>query len=374
VRRIEKYFGDTALSILKLFIVEEKYPVHTIEHSMIKSILVVIRHQMGDMLCSTPMIRSLRRFYPEAHITLVTKNSTGFEQVFKHNSKQLVDEVQSYEYGFENFINLIKELRYRKNNLAIVPSTVVFSATNHLIAYFSRSRIRTGVSSFNSFDNKVGYLLNVKDDFLWQTPRVHQIERNLDVIRQLGIDPSEKHIKIEIANENRKFAEEFIKSNLSGYNIVVGYHPGAAKEGNVWAPEKFAELAYLFHQKFSAGIFISEGPDDAMCVRELTGILKEKYGIEKIAKHRGQLMNNMGIINQLDLFITNDTGIMHLAAGLEIPEIALFGPTSAFEWGPLGTDKISVQSPGEGINGISVDRVYKIAEGMLSERFSLKNS
>jgi heptosyltransferase-2 len=155
---------------------------------------------------------------------------------------------------------------------------------------------------------------------------------------------------------------------------VVGFHPGAAKEGNVWSPGRFAELAFLIRQKFQAEFFISEGPDDAKYVLEMVKILKEKYGIDKVVKHRGQLMNNVGIIKQLGLFITNDTGIMHLAAGLEVPEIALFGPTIAFEWGPLGSNKVSVQSPGKSIDDISVERVFNIAENILSKTFSLKNS
>lgn len=374
MRTIEKYFGDLAISTLKLFILEQKYPVQNIEHGKVKNILVILRHQMGDMLCATPMIRSLRSFYPAAFITLVTKSSTNFEQVFKHNSMQLVDEVKSFEYGFENFVNLIKELRERKYDLAIVPSTVVFSATNHLAAYYSKAWIRAGVSSFNGFDNKVAYLLNVKDDFLWEIPRVHQIERNLDIIRLFGVPPAEKRVRIAVSKENGRFAEEFIYQNFRDANIVVGFHPGAAKEGNVWSPGRFAELAFLIRQKFQAEFFISEGPDDAKYVLEMVKILKEKYGIDKVVKHRGQLMNNVGIIKQLGLFITNDTGIMHLAAGLEVPEIALFGPTSAFEWGPLGSNKVSVQSPGKSIDDISVERVFNIAENILSKTFSLKNS
>ena len=293
MRKIEKYFDNLGLSILKLFILDQRYPVDKIEHEKIKNILVIIRHQMGDMLCATPMIRSLRKFYQDSHITLVTKNSTGFEQVFKHNSKELADEIKSYEYGFENFIVLIKELKERNYDLSVIPSTVAFSATNHLIAYYSRAKIRAGVSSFNGYDNKVDYLLNVRSDFLWQAPRVHQIERNLDVIRQLDLEPKEKHVRINISKEDSEFADEFIRKYLSGSSSMVGFHPGAAKKGNVWDAGKYAELAYMIHQKYNSEIFISEGPEDAVYVHEMMKVLKEKFGLENITKHRGKLMNNM---------------------------------------------------------------------------------
>jgi heptosyltransferase-2 len=369
LKTIEKFFGDLALSALKLFVLEQSFPVNKIEHAKIKNILLVVRHQMGDMLCASPMMRSLRSFYPDAHITLVTKSSTAFEQVFKHNEKEIADEVKSFEYGFENFMNLIKELRERKYDLAVVPSTVVFSATNHLIAYYSKAPIRAGVSSFNGTDNKTGFLLNVKNIFLWDSRKVHQIERNLDVIRQIGIQPEEKHIRITFNEENLKFADEFRSQNFPEGKMIVGFHPGAAKPGNVWEPARFAELAYLLHQKYDAFIFLSEGPADSWYVANMIRILKTKYGIDKISKHHGKLMDNMGIIKLLDLFITNDTGIMHLAEACDVPVIALFGPTHAFEWGPLGTNKVSIQSTGDDINNISVERVYEVCEQLIKEHF-----
>jgi heptosyltransferase-2 len=70
-------------------------------------------------------------------------------------------------------------------------------------------------------------------------------------------------------------------------------------------------------------------------------------------------MNNAAIINELNLFVTNDTGVMHIASGLTVALIALFGDTNAFEWGPLGENKISIQSPNRKMNGISVDSVFK---------------
>ena len=79
----------------------------------------------------------------------------------------------------------MKTLRDKRIDLAIVPSSVIFSATNHLIAYYSQAKFRVGVRSKDFEPNKIGYTLNIKNDFLWDSKKVHQIERNLDVIRQI---------------------------------------------------------------------------------------------------------------------------------------------------------------------------------------------
>lgn len=369
-KKIEKALGDFFLTLFRLFILNEEFPVDKIEHNNINSILVVLRHQMGDMLCASPMLKSLKDIYPRAHITLVTKESTNYEKIFT-GENSIADVVKNFEYGLENFMALIKELREKRFDLAIVPSTVVFSATNHLIAYFSRARIRTGVSSINNNDNKTSYLLNVRGDFLWETKKIHQVERNLDIIRQLHIVPGITRIKLNIGVKNKEFAEKYLKANFSDINRpIIGVHPGGAKENNIWKISNFAELLNRLYNKFECNIFISVGPHDVRYSEELKRILAEKYKTTNIASHRGILMNNMGIINLTDLFITNDTGVMHLASGLDIPVIALFGPTKAYEWGPLGGNKVSIQSVSADINEITVDQVYELSTRFLNMRIS----
>jgi heptosyltransferase-2 len=371
-RKIEKALGDFFLKVHGLFVLKETYSPDKIDPGKVDSILVILRHQMGDMLCAVPMLYSLKEFYGGARLALVTKDSTNFEQIFSPGNSP-VNEVSDFEYGFENFLNLIKDLRGKRFDIAVVPSTVVFSASNHLIAYYSRSRVRAGVSSINDRDNKADYLLNVKNDFLWETNKVHQIERNLDIIRQLNISPSVKQIRIQLEKKNSDYANQFFNEKFPDKSrIVVGIHPGAAKPGNMWNVKNYTELLSALYKEFNCYVFISVGPEDMRYAAELRNILSEKYDIQDSAYHRGSLMNNMGIINLTDLFITNDTGVMHLASGLDVPEIALFGPTKAYEWGPLGINKVSIQSLTSDINDIKVEEVRKICIKALAGKIAQK--
>jgi heptosyltransferase-2 len=277
------------------------------------------------------------------------------------NDPSLVNEVIKYENGFENFINLIKELRDKHIDLAVVPSTVACSVTNHLIAYYSQAKIRIGVECFDEVDNEAAFLLNIKDEFAWRRNKVHQIERNLDIIRQLKVEPEEKRIKIK--PEINDFIKNFSNTNFPDKNRkIIGLHPGAGKGDNVWAPDKYAELAARLCKDKECYLFISEGPDDLPYVNQLCSILKEKYGLENYSRHKGVLLNNIGLVSLCSIFISNDTGIMHIASGIDnLPVIALFGPTNAYEWGPIGTNKISIQSATGKINDIPVETVYREA-------------
>jgi heptosyltransferase-2 len=367
LKKIEKPTGGFFLSLLKYFIVSGTIQADSIDHTSVKNILVVIRHQMGDFLCASPMVRSLRNFYPEAKITLVTKASTNYDMIFKHD-KSFADDVFYFEYGFESFINLVKDLQNKKFDIAVIPSTVAFSSTNHLLSYYSKARIRVGVNSINYNDNKVAYLLNVKNDFLWESKNVHQIERNLDIIRQINVGKLEKRIRINLTTDSIEFAKKFYSDNFPDKNkSIVGFHPGAGKPQNVWSPENFAALAYKLSQRNSIYIFISEGPSDKEYVEKMTNILLNKYNISNYVKHKGSLMNNLALISQLNLFITNDTGIMHLASGIvSLKLIALFGPTEALQWGPIGEGKYSIQSHSHDINKLSVESVFDICESAIN--------
>lgn len=377
MRKLEKYFGNFFLNLLKLSVIKQDISPDKIDRSSIRNILVIIRHQMGDMLLTTPMLRSLKIQYPDAEITLVTKSSTMFTQIFK-DDKTLVDDIQEYEYGFENFINLIKELRYKSIDLAVVPSTVTFSVTNHLIAYYSKAKIRAGAASINSLDNKAAFLLNLKKDFLWESKKVHFIERNLDIVRQLGFEPKEKRIRIELNKEFTGFAEKYFEENFpDSSRPVIGFHAGAAKPSNVWAPENFAELALRLSKKYNAYIFLTEGPHDSVYVSRLAELIENEddkgtfntqnsvVTNETPVIGRFSLLNCAAAIERLNLFIANDTGIMHLASGMGVPIIALFGPSKAFYWGPIGENKFSIQSASSNINNISVDKVFEVCQQLI---------
>lgn len=365
MRKLEKIIGDAFLFFLKLSVIPNDISAEKIDHSSVKNILIVLRHQMGDMLCATPMIRSLKAQYPDSNIILVTKNSTNFNSIFKDDTT-IVSEVKEFESGFENFIKLVYELRNKKIDLAVVPSPVVFSVTNHLMAYFTRAKIRAGVEAVNLRDNKSAFLLNVKSEFKWDSQKVHIIERNLDVIRQLGIEPEARTIKVGLNRENINFAEKFYSENFPDRSKpVIGFHPGASKPGNVWAAENYAGLAAKLFEKYKPYIFISEGPSDAKYVNEFCSLLEHRYNIGTFKRHHGVLMNNIALINWLNIFLTNDTGVMHLASGLDIPVVAFFGPTSAHEWGPIGENKFSLQSATENINGITVENAYEVCQRIL---------
>jgi len=338
----------------------------------VKNILIVRQHnQLGDMLCSVPLFAAIRKKYPEAHITLVA-SPINYEILFS-DINPFIDKVITYRKApLKNLVDFYKELRDHNYQIGIVPSTVSLSRTSHLINYFSGAKVRVGVKSIDGKKNEMEYLLNVKSDFEWNKNKLHQTERNLDVGRQIGCSISEKEkneVMIHLSEDEKKFADEYVKANFPDKNkLIFGFHPGAGKVPNRWDKDKFIELIKLFNNKFDCYFMITSGSIDG----EITEYVKSglvKSGIACTVLDNTPIRKLSAVIKKLALYITNDTGTLHVAGGVDANVISLFGPTHGYEWAPTGENKFFIQSPTQDINDITVESVFRKADEFLKSEY-----
>lgn len=357
--------------LFKIFGRSEK-PVDLTQFSPeeVKNILIVRQHnQLGDMLCSVPLFAAVRKRFPKAHITLVA-SPINYEILFS-DINPYIDKVITYRKApFKNLIEFYKELRDHNYQIGIVPSTVSISRTSHFINYFSGAKVRVGVKSIDHKLNSVEYLLNVKSEFDWDSRKLHQTERNLDVGRQIGCDLTEKekkNVMIHLSKEETDFADSFINENFQDKNkLIVSMHPGAGKVPNRWNKENFIELTKKLYDKYNCYFLITSGMID----KEITDEVKEKLmklNINCVLLENTPVRKVGAVIKRTDLYITNDTGTLHVAGGVDANIISLFGPTHGYEWAPAGDNKICIQSPTDNINDITVDEVFKASAGILDQ-------
>ncbi len=343
----------------------------------VKNILIVRQHnQLGDMLCSVPLFAAVRKKYPEAHITLVA-SPINYEILFS-DINPYIDKVITYrKTPLKNLIDFYKELRDHNYQIGIVPSTVSLSRTSHLINYFSGAKVRVGVKSIDGKKNEMEYLLNVKSDFEWDKNKLHQSERNLDVGRQIGCFISEKEkneVMIHLSEDEKKFANEYLEANFPDKNkLIFGFHPGAGKIQNRWDKDKFIELIKLLNTKFNCYFMITSGSIDG----EISEYVKsglDKSGIACAILDNTPIRKIGAVIRKLSLYITNDTGTLHVAGGVDANVISLFGPTHGYEWAPSGKNKFFIQSPTKDINDITVESVFNKADEFLKSEYFVKET
>ncbi|MBI1806350.1 MAG: glycosyltransferase family 9 protein [Ignavibacteria bacterium] len=330
----------------------------------VKNILVVRQHdQLGDMLCVIPLLRALRSHFPNAHITLIA-SLVNYEVMRNH---PYLDDVLSYDKrrfiaSFLQLWNFIHTLRTRQYDLAVVPCTVSTSVTSDVLAWLSRAKVRIGAKSLQYRQNPTAFCFTTTVDLRWEpTSRRHQTLRNLDILEPIGLTTEDLMLVIGLTEAEKGFAREFLAPLRKKHRVLVGIHPGAGKVANRWSPGNFASVANRMSKEYDVGIVVTAGPmDDEVLLEMQKGLqcpfeLIQDQPIRRVA----------AMINELDLFVTNDTGVMHIAGALSATVLALFGPTDPLEWAPIGEKNRFIVVADGNINSISVDEVNNLIDVIL---------
>ena len=352
------------LWILKLFLRSKEIEKKDIRLENIKNILIVRQHnQLGDMLCAVPLFAALRNKFPDSEITLVA-SPINYEILFSDINPYIDDVIVYRKSTFKELKDFFKKLRSKKYDLGIVPSTVSLSRTSHFINYLSRASIRVGVKSIDGKQNKTEFLLNVKSDFEWDKNRIHQTERNLDIGRQLGIELHEMdkiRTEIKLSDEEKRFGEIYIEDNFKDKSKpIIAFHPGAGKTQNRWNVDKFLKLILLLHEKYNNHILITSGNIDKNITDKLKNNLKAK-GFQCVILDNTTIRKVAAVITKTNLYITNDTGTMHVGGYVNANVLALFGSTNGYEWAPERENVRYIQSPTDNVNDISEEMVFEKA-------------
>jgi lipopolysaccharide heptosyltransferase II len=334
----------------------------------VKNILVVGKNnQVGDMICSLPLYAALEKKFPSAKIKLVAVK-TNYPIPLKEMNPYL-DSILVYDKSsLKTIYQFYKTLRKIKYQIGIVTSTFAFSTTSHIINFLSGAKIRVGVESIDGRKNKDSKYLNVKKDFYWDKEKKHQKERNLDVVRQIQCDLTEDEIQnigLAITEDDEKFAKEFFSKNFPDKSrIIIGIHPGAGKVSNIWDTKKFYSAINEIYKKYNCYVLITAGWTDKQIINsieeklnesEIDFVIAENFTIKKLA----------AVLNRINLYITNDTGTMHIAGLTKCPMISLFGATKSYEWAPTGNQKYFIKSTSDNINDISVEEVLSLSNNIL---------
>lgn len=363
LKRVEKTVKNTVVGLLRVFFGSKESQGYSLED--VTSVIVIRQHdQLGDMLCAVPLLRALRRRFPRAHITLIA-NPVNYA-IMQHHP--YIDELLNYDKRLffrrpTAFFRFYQSIRNRRYDLAVVPATVSLSLTSSILAYLSGAAIRVGPERLQGQENPVSFLFNVRTTLDWSSDsHRHQTLRTIDVVKPLAISPSDFSHRIGITDDERSEAARFLASLEAEHDRLVGFHPGAGKIPNRWPPDRFAAVANSLFEQLSAGIVVTAGPMDD----EPLHLMVRHLRCPHLVVRRKTIREVAAIISRLTLFVTNDTGVMHVAAGVETPTLSLFGPTDPRQWAPLGGQHRYIASRTGRIEDIEVGEVLRTATAILS--------
>ncbi|MGD1006655.1 MAG: glycosyltransferase family 9 protein [Ignavibacteriaceae bacterium] len=329
------------------------------------SILIVRQHnQLGDILAGVSILRAIKETYPGCHLTLLVspENYLGLvknkfiDRLFIFDKKKICNPFY--------FVELFKLLR-ESFDVVIVPVTVSISFTSNLIARFTNSKTRIGPSYLNGKKNESEFLFDRRVVLDWRAhPDSNVADRILDIVRPFGISTNNLLSEITFDKDDIETAEKFIlgiKTNRD--EILIGFHTGAGKIPNRWSLKKYIALMEKLKDSYGARFYLTGSSSD----KEEIDFIKSRVIFNVGLFINKKITEVAALISLSDLFISNDTGIMHVAGITSTPQVSIFGPTNPFNWAPIGSNKLFIRKS-EFIDDISVEDVYVLCESILKRK------
>ena len=317
-------------------------------------ILVIKMAGIGDLLLATPALRALRETYPHAHIDLlVTPDSAGILNGWQVIDRIIVLDKYLFDYP-QQFLtrphNLLRlkplwrDLRDGHYDAVLL--------LHHLTLPFGRLKHQlllraTGAQWRVGLDNGHGWFLNVrvKDNGFGA---MHEAEYYLAVAGAVGAKTKDKRLVVPLSEADHRQAWQLLYEHETPQNIrhpIIAMHPGSGGYSTArrWAPERFAQLADTLYSGVGGQLLLLGGPEEAELQQHIIDMMHSEMSVRSMAG-KGSIKVTAALLEQVDLFIGNDSALVHLAVAAGTPTVAIFGLTNARAWGPFADEKAGQQA------------------------------
>ena len=300
-----------------------------------KRILIARTDRIGDVLLSTPVIKALRDKYPHSYIAMmVSAYARDIVEGNPYLDKVIIYDKEVLHKSWLSSFRFAQGLKKNKFDLA-----VILHPTNrvHLVSFLAGIPKRVG------YDRKLGFLLTDRIRHTKQLGEKHELEYNLDLLRYLGIEPQGKNLFMPLKPESEKWVKElFRQEGIREADRLLAIHPAASCPSKIWPPERFAQTADKLAQNYGFKILVIAGPKDVKLAEALVKHLRSSV-INLAGKT--SITQLASLLKRCSLFISNDSGPVHIASAVGTPVISIFGRNQAGlsprRWGPVGLkDKI----------------------------------
>lgn len=293
-------------------------------------ILVIRTDRIGDVMLSTPVIKALRDAYPTGYIAMMVRPYARDIVIGNPHLNEVVlydkDGIHKSVVGTAKFIWQLRKKRF--------DTALILHPTNraHIISFLAGIEKRIG------YRRKCGFLLTEKLEDKKHLGEKHEIEYNLDVVRAIGIEAKETTLFMPLRSEDEQIVDGFLKEHiLKGDKKLIAIHPGASCPSKIWPPEKFAQVGDTITKDHNATVIIVTGPHDREIGQAVVDAMHHKPIFVSGDFTLGQVAS---LLHRSSLFISNDSGPVHIAVAVGTPVVAIFGRNQAglnpTRWRPTG--------------------------------------
>jgi heptosyltransferase-2 len=283
-----------------------------------QNVLVVQTSFLGDTVLTLPLLNEIKRRFPATRLSLLC-TPRGRELLQDHVAVDeiLVDDKKGLDKGWLGLWRQARLLRQKRFTMAISPHKSLRSA---LLLFFARIPQRVGFSQ-----SKGWFLYNRRTK---RSAKAHDVDRTLSILRVFGIQlqDCERRFGLPTKPEFQESVTEIFRSRgIHATRPVMGVNPGSVWPTKRWLPEGFARTIELLKQKYDCDVVLFGGPDDAAVAKNIDGLCG---GAAVNLAGRLSLRELPVAIGRCSLFISNDSGPMHIAVAQGVPTVSIFCATT----------------------------------------------
>ena len=306
----------------------------------VRRVLVVRLDNLGDVLVTTPAIHAVRTALPDVEITLlaspvgaqVGRLNPDIDDVIVYEAPW-IDPWQQLPHAPARELAMVERLRADRFDAGIIFTSYRQSALPAAyLLYLAGIPLRLGSSL-----DAAGSLLTTRHKHVERL--VHEVERNLELVGQVGISPAERELVLRVPEAAKHHAAalrgEFDPASGDRRPLVV-VHPGCSMPARTYPAECYVEAIESLVAALGVTVALTGSESECELTNRIVAAL-DPATRTRVRDLAGRLTfpELCGLIEAADLVVTNNTGPMHIAAATRTPVIALFALTNPPEqWGP----------------------------------------
>lgn len=333
-----------AESVLKVYL--DSLSRTEFDPEKVSRILVFAYHGLGNFIMYTPALRLLRERYPTARIDLQVGNNTGCEDVLE--GAGLFDNIYNLPYsaGPRAWLTRSRAVRDTRYDLTISelhshswPLTLLIAASG---APFRLGHVTS--PGWSRRFSRYSFAFNLK---VAMREDEHEIDRYIDLMAAAGarrIAARDAGTFIHLTEEDRAFARHFLRNGSEERaRVTIGFQPGTspAMRWKQWPIERYREVIkrVTADHPESRIVLFGSSVEEAM-IQEMARGLKGRISL---AAGKTSVKQVAALIEQCDLLVCNDSGLMHTAVAVGTPVVAIYGPTDIRRTAPLGERNVVIR-------------------------------
>jgi 3-deoxy-D-manno-octulosonic-acid transferase/heptosyltransferase-1 len=311
------------------------------------SILIIKLSAIGDVVHTLPALNAIRRHYPQAHITWLVEEAAAdlvlghpaLDEVLVSRRKTWIKGLKSRQWlsHLKALATFIETLRSRRYDILL---DFQFSLKGAALIALTRADRKIGFGQGLEHQEHSYLVLNERIPAV--SMEIHALERGLLMLNTLGIVSEPIEYRLPITPEHRRHASQLLsRSELPADQPFAAINPMAKWESKLWIQERFATVADALQKDYRIPVVFTGAVEDRPYIDAIISRMRTK--VPNLAGQTS-LLALAALLQKATVMVTTDTGPMHIAAAVETPCVALFGPTASWRTGPYGPGHRVIQA------------------------------